>query len=136
MLDVTQPASLAAKGLTLFGVGASPGFARGRARAVRSRADLARLRPDEVLVVDALPNKWLPALPHCRAAVTETGGPLQFSARVLREHGVPAVVGVAGALAKIADGDQVEVDGSLGMVRVPDQGQSRSSQHGQAPASS
>lgn len=102
----------------LFGVGASPGVARGPARLVRTRAELGRLRADDVLVVDALPTSLVAAVPACRAVVTQIGGQLQFSARTLRRRGVPAVVGALGALAEISDGDLLEVDGYSGIVRV------------------
>jgi len=36
---------------------------------------------------------------------------------VAREYGLPAVVGTANATALIRDGEQVEVDGSAGLVR-------------------
>jgi pyruvate,water dikinase len=85
---------------------------------VRSRADLARVGADEVVVVDVLPQDWATAMPKCRAVVTQTGGLLQFSARVLRHRGIPAVVGVVGVLAEIEDGDEVEVDGATGIVRI------------------
>ena len=102
----------------LFGIGASRGVGRSGAVVVRSRKDLARVGADNILVVDVLPQDWATAIPACRAVVTQTGGLLQFSARVLRHRGIPAVVGVAGVLAEVEDGDEVEVDGSTGIVRV------------------
>jgi len=121
MLDATdrearlQPAP---RPLVLFGVGAAQGVTRGPARLVRGRDELVRLRPDEVLIVDALPTRWLPVLPTCRAVVTQVGGSLAFSARALRERAIPAVVGAIGALDELRDGDLVEVDGYSGIVRV------------------
>jgi pyruvate,water dikinase len=102
----------------LFGVGASAGVARGQARVVRTRAELAGVGPTEVLVIDALPAKWGAFLPHCRAVVAQTGGLLQFSARALRQRGTPAVVGASEALARVKNGDEIEVDGCSGIVRV------------------
>lgn len=121
MLDAThrdtrlQPAP---RPLVLFGVGAAQGVGRGPVHVVRSRDELGRLRPDEVLVVDALPTRWMPAMPACRAVVAQVGGLLAFSARALRERGIPAVVGALGALDELRDGDLVEVDGYSGIVRL------------------
>jgi pyruvate,water dikinase len=50
--------------------------------------------------------------------VTEEGGALSHAAVLARELDLPAVIGVAGALAVIADGDRVEVDPVAGTVRV------------------
>jgi rifampicin phosphotransferase len=106
----------------LFGVGASCGVARGRARVIRTRAELTGVGPTEVVVVDALPTRWVGFLPQCRAVVAQTGGPLQLSARALRARGTPAVVGASGALAQVAHGDEIEVDGYSGIVRVASPG--------------
>jgi pyruvate,water dikinase len=50
--------------------------------------------------------------------VTNTGGVLAHAAVVAREFGLPAVVGVAGATDRIADGRMVEIDGTAGTVRL------------------
>jgi pyruvate,water dikinase len=118
-----QKSTVATPGpVVLFGIGASQGVAGGPARIVHCRDELARLRAEEVLVVDALPTKWLVDLPRGRAVVAQTGGLLQFSARWLRERQVPAVFGVGGALGQIREGDDIEVDGFLGIVRVRSRG--------------
>ena len=51
------------------------------------------------------------------AVVTETGGVLSHAAIVARERGIPAVVGVPGAMTRLRDGEYVTVDGSAGVVR-------------------
>ena len=107
---------------TLLGIGVSSGIANGRTKLVRSREELARVRPDDVIVVEALPTKWVLDMPRCRAVVAQTGGLLQFSARWLREQHVPAVFGVGGMLEEIPEGEDVEVDGFLGIVRVRPRG--------------
>ncbi len=48
--------------------------------------------------------------------VTETGGALSHAAIVAREYGIPAVLGLAGALTSIPDGATVTVDGATGAV--------------------
>ena len=50
--------------------------------------------------------------------MTNTGGVLAHAAVVAREFGLPAVVGVAGATDKIADGRMLEIDGTAGTVRL------------------
>ena len=48
----------------------------------------------------------------------EIGGPLQHGAIIAREYGIPCVSGLEGATTQIRDGDQLEVDGSSGLVRI------------------
>lgn len=54
---------------------------------------------------------------HCIALVTEQGGPTSHTAIIARSLGLPAVVGLSGALG-IAEGTAVLVDGERGTVTV------------------
>ena len=47
----------------------------------------------------------------------EMGGANSHGAVVAREYGIPAVVGVPDATGRISTGEQVEVDGTHGLVR-------------------
>jgi phosphoenolpyruvate-protein kinase (PTS system EI component) len=68
-----------------------------------------------VLVAATLLPTELPLL-DAAALVTETGGPLDHVAAQARERAIPAVVGVAGALSALAEGDLVLVDADRGVV--------------------
>ncbi len=48
----------------------------------------------------------------------EMGGANSHGAVVAREYGIPAVVGVPGATARIATGQKITVDGSAGTVSI------------------
>jgi pyruvate,water dikinase len=48
--------------------------------------------------------------------VAEFGGQLSHTAIVAREYGLPAVVGVRGALKRIREGQEITVDGANGRV--------------------
>jgi pyruvate,water dikinase len=61
------------------------------------------------------------SLPHLAGLVAETGSPLSHLAILAREHGVPTVVGVAGACARWRPGQVVVVDGSTGDVSPLDE---------------
>ena len=52
------------------------------------------------------------------AVITETGGLTSHSAILARAMEIPAVLSIAGVCHKLADGDQVIVDGSTGVVTV------------------
>jgi pyruvate,water dikinase len=91
----------------------------GRARvAERAEDALAAVEPGDVLVVPFTTPAYNAVLAVCGAVVTEEGGALAHAAVLARELGLPAVIGAAGALGRIRDGSQVEVDPTAGVVRL------------------
>ncbi|MPZ49244.1 MAG: hypothetical protein GEU75_08080 [Dehalococcoidia bacterium] len=101
----------------LKGVGASRGSARGRARVILHLTDGDRLQPGEILVTRSTTSAWTPLFLNAAAIVTDSGGMLSHCAVVAREYQLPAVVGTYIATRLIADGDDLEVDGSTGIVK-------------------
>jgi len=105
-------------------VGTTAGWVRGRGGAPGACIGVVRHwplpaggAPGEPLVIVArtiLPTE-LPLI-EAAALVVETGGVLDHVAAQARERGIPAVVGAAGALAALSDGDRVLVDGDAGLV--------------------
>jgi pyruvate,water dikinase len=71
-----------------------------------------------VLVVTHLDPRLATVVPRLAGLVAETGSPLSHLAILAREHGVPTVVGHAGATERYRTGQVVEVDGTVGSVRV------------------
>jgi phosphohistidine swiveling domain-containing protein len=104
----------------LRGSAGSPGKVSGTARVIRSLDEADRLRPGDVLVAEFTAPPWTPLFATVSAVVTDAGGILSHCAVVAREYGIPAVVGTARATATIRDGQQVEVDGNAGLVRLLD----------------
>jgi pyruvate,water dikinase len=78
----------------------------------------ARLDPGEVLVAPSTDPGWTPLFMTAAGLVMEKGGAMSHGAVIAREYGIPAVVGVAGALERVRTGDRVEVDGDAGQVTV------------------
>jgi len=113
--DATQRADTGAEGWT--GTGVSAGVGAGPVRILRP-GERARLEPGEVLVAPVLDAALGPLLLSAAGAVVEIGGMLSHGAVVARELGVPCVVDVAGATARLRDGQRVLVDGSAGRVEV------------------
>ncbi|MFI6514299.1 PEP/pyruvate-binding domain-containing protein [Spirillospora sp. NPDC050679] len=74
--------------------------------------------PGSVLVVDTLAPSLAVWLPRLSGVVSETGSPLSHLAILARELGVPAVVGLRGALDRFPPGTEVLVDGGTGRVEV------------------
>jgi phosphohistidine swiveling domain-containing protein len=101
----------------LIGQAASPGRVTGRVRVIRTLAEAAALRPGEILVTASPTPAWAPWYQIAAAVVTDGGGVLSHAGIVAREYGIPAVVAVGNATARLVTGDAVEVDGDAGMIR-------------------
>jgi phosphohistidine swiveling domain-containing protein len=117
-LATVKAASTGTEVTTLSGVPAARGLARGVARVVRESADLHLVQPGEVLVCESTSPSWTPAFAKIAACVCDGGGTLSHAAIVGREYGVPTVTACGLATSMIATGDEVEVDGSRGVVTI------------------
>jgi phosphohistidine swiveling domain-containing protein len=118
--DGTEPeqaASPAGSGDGLVGTPASAGTVTGTARVVLDPVG-AHLEPGEILVAPSTDPGWTPLFLTAGGLVMEMGGANSHGAVVAREYGIPAVVGVPDATARIRTGQEVTVDGSAGTVTV------------------
>ncbi|RPI00573.1 MAG: hypothetical protein EHM71_17230, partial [Zetaproteobacteria bacterium] len=102
----------------LKGNAGSPGTVRGPAKVVRSLHEAGKLRQGDILIAETTAPAWTPLFATAAAIVTDTGGILSHCAVVAREYRIPAVVGTDVATATIRDGQNVEVDGDAGIVRI------------------
>ena len=100
----------------LTGSPGSHGLVTAPARIVRSQSDFARLRPGEILVCPYTDPSWTPLFTIASGVITETGGVLSHAAIVAREYGIPAAIGVEGAMRQVRDGTTITLDGSHGTV--------------------
>jgi pyruvate,water dikinase len=92
---------------------------QGRARIIRSAADLEQLQQGEVLVTEMTDPDWEPVMKRAAAVVTDRGGRTCHAAIVSRELGLPAIVGTATGTSTITTGDDVTVscaEGEEGFV--------------------
>jgi pyruvate,water dikinase len=91
----------------------------GKARVIKSLADMNKVQPGDVLVADMTDPDWEPVMKRAAAIVTNRGGRTCHAAIIARELGVPAVVGCGNALEAIPDGAEVTVscaEGDTGMI--------------------
>ncbi len=102
----------------LVGQPAGPGVARGPARVVHSPHDLARFRAGEVLICDAVDPNMTFVVPLAAGIVERRGGMLIHGAIIAREYGLACVTGVPEIMRYVASGDEVTVDGYLGIVII------------------
>jgi len=106
------------KARQLVGHPAGPGIATGKARVIFNHGDLAGFKFGEILVCDAVDPNMTFVVPLATAIVERRGGMLIHGAIIAREYGLACVTGIPAAIAKIKTGDQVTVDGYLGIVTI------------------
>ena len=102
----------------LVGQPAGPGIARGKARVVHQHFDLAEFKSGEVLICDAVDPNMTFVVPLASAVVERRGGMLIHGAIIAREYGLPCITGIPDATTLIRTGDEVTVDGYLGLVTL------------------
>jgi pyruvate,water dikinase len=100
----------------LLGQPAGPGVATGPARVVVEPSDLFEFKRGEILVCDSIDPNMTLVVPLAAGVVERRGGMLIHGAIIAREYGLPCVTGVPEATTRIQTGDQLTVDGSLGLV--------------------
>ena len=76
----------------------------------------AHLEPGEILVAPSTDPGWTPLFLTAGGLVMEMGGMMSHGAVVAREYGIPALVGVAGATERIANGQRLTLDASAGVI--------------------
>ncbi|MEC8999142.1 MAG: PEP-utilizing enzyme [Actinomycetota bacterium] len=113
-----QPTGFLPEGTVLNGTPGASGVARGRARIVVDPGEPGDLGPGDVLVAPLTDPAWTPLFVPVEAVVVDVGGQMSHAVIVSRELGLPCVVAVTGATTAIAEGTQIEVDGSAGTVRI------------------
>ena len=102
----------------LIGQPAGPGVARGRAHVIREHTDLAEFRHGDIMICDAVDPNMTFVVPLSSAVVERRGGMLIHGAIIAREYGWPCVTGIPNATTLIQTGDEITVDGYLGIVTV------------------
>lgn len=102
----------------LKGLGANNGHLKGVARVIEDFSEIERLQEGDILVTRFTDTGWTPKFAILSGIVTEYGGILCHAAIVSREYGIPAIVACKDAMAKIRDGQQIEIDGATGEVRI------------------
>ena len=117
-MDATAELIQDAEGTRIIGQSASPGRGQGTARIIHSPDELGRFAKGDVLVTTAASPALTPLLLLASALVTEAGGGASHSTLVARDLGVPTVVNTGIATRVIRDGQQVEVDGTRGIIRL------------------
>jgi pyruvate,water dikinase len=101
---------------SLWGTGCSSGTVHGAAWVV-SDPRAADRAGNYVLVAECTDPGWAFLMIRARGLVVERGSVLSHTAIIGRELGIPTVVGVRSATARIKDGSPISINGSTGEVR-------------------
>ncbi|WP_018636002.1 phosphoenolpyruvate synthase [Parafrankia elaeagni] len=114
--ELSRPGATPSGTVLLTGRGGAPGRAGGRVRVLTSPGEAAAFITGEVLVAAMTSPDWVPVIRRAAAVVTDSGGVTCHAAIVARELGVPCVVGTRTATSTLRTGDDIVVDGALGVV--------------------
>ena len=109
-----------AAGDVLQGVPGCPGTVRGTARVILDPMDPFALEPGDIMIVPITDPAWTPLFMTAGAVIVNVGGQISHAIIVSRELGLPCVVSVENATARIPDGATVEVDGATGQITIVD----------------
>jgi pyruvate,water dikinase len=122
------------KARQIVGQPAGPGIARGKARVIADPSDVFGFKAGEILVCDAVDPTMTFVVPLSAGIVERRGGMLIHGAIIAREYGLPCVTGLPDATSLIHTGDQLTVDGYLGIVIIGKTVDSAISVHGSTAA--
>ncbi len=98
------------------GTGVGKSAVSGSAFIARSPGDIDKMKEGQIMVAYATSSDFLPAIEKAAALVTEEGGLTSHGAIVAINLGIPAVVGVEGAVDEIESGETITVDATRGLI--------------------
>ena len=115
--DYTSRETKTAEKGDLSGIGACAGIVSAKVKIVKSVVQSEGLEGC-IMVAERTDPGWVPLFPISKGILVERGSILSHSAIVAREMGIPAIVGINNLLSTLKDGDEVEMDGSAGTIRI------------------
>ena len=100
------------------GKSAFPGKAKGKARIIKTKKDLDKVKGGDIIVASMTNPDFTLHLKKSGAFVTDEGGLMCHAAIIAREMKKPCIVGTKTATEILKDGDLVEVDADKGVVKI------------------
>ncbi len=101
----------------LSGLPCCAGVVKAKVRVIHDPSEAAGLN-GEILVTSSTDPGWISLFYGASGILVERGSLLSHSAIVSREMGIPCIVSVKGLMATLKDGDEVEMNGSSGEIRI------------------
>lgn len=102
----------------LLGTVAFPGYAKGIVCRIDKASDMKDYTPGQIIVSINTSPDLMSALTTASAVVSEEGGIMCHAAIVSRELKKPCVIGTKIATHVFENGDEIEVDANIGVVRL------------------
>jgi len=99
----------------LKGIAIGSQITSGKVRVIKDVEKIKEFQAGEILVTEMTDPDWEPIMKIAKGIITERGGRTCHASIVSRELGIPAIVGVAGALEKLKTGDEITIDNSQGL---------------------
>ncbi|MCX6789300.1 MAG: phosphoenolpyruvate synthase, partial [Candidatus Gribaldobacteria bacterium] len=100
----------------LKGIAIGGKVASGKARVIKSVAQLSQFERGEILITKMTDPDWVPAIRLASAVITDEGSRVCHAAIVSRELGIPCIVGTGKASKVLKNGQTLTVDCSSGLV--------------------
>jgi pyruvate,water dikinase len=101
----------------LKGIGCCPGRVKAKVKVIMNPEEVSSLDGD-ILVTSSTDPGWVTLFPSASGIIVERGSLLSHSAIVSREMGKPCIVAVTGLLKTLKTGDEIEMDGSTGEIKI------------------
>ena len=115
--DISEKASKQwLKSRQIVGHPAGPGIATGKARLIKNPQDLMDFKQGDILICQGVDPNMTFVIPLASAVVEERGGMLIHGAIIAREYGLPCITGASQAMQLIENGNEITVDGYLGII--------------------
>ncbi|MHA1673694.1 MAG: PEP/pyruvate-binding domain-containing protein [Promethearchaeota archaeon] len=95
----------------------SSGTVRGPVKVLKT-PNKKPILPGDILVTKATDPGWTTLFINAGGILLETGGTLQHGASIAREMGKPCVVGIENVTKILKDGQIVEFDGAVGIIKI------------------
>jgi len=94
------------------------GKVTGKAKIIRNIREFSKIKQGDILITPMTTPDYVPVMKKVAAIVTDEGGVTCHAAIVSREFNIPYIVGTGNATKLFSDGDMLEVDASVGIVKI------------------
>src|SRR3989344_86604 len=100
------------------GTSACKGKGTAKANIILTTADFPKFKKGDILITEMTRPEFVPLMKEASAIITDEGGLTCHAAIVSRELNTPCIVGTKIATRIFKDGDMVEVDANIGIVKI------------------
>ena len=100
------------------GVIGNKGISKGRVKIVMNNKEFNKVERGDIIVAPMTTPDYVTILEKASAIITDEGGITSHASVISRELGIPSIIGTKIASRFLHDGDLVEVNANLGVVRI------------------